>query len=316
MSRPLHVVLGGSGGAGNAIARALDAAGHQVRAVNRSGSADLPGEVATMAADISTAQGAQQAMQGADVVYLAAQPAYHRWAQEFPPMLDQVLRAVPDGAKLVMVDNLYAYGPASSPMSERTPEQATDGKGRLRRELTRQLLQDHRSGRIRVTIGRASDYLGPRAEVSAITALAIEPVTTGKKLRWVAALDAEHSVAYLPDVARAYVVLGTRDEADGRVWILPHAPAVTGRDFLELVNRALPAPQKTGVLTATMLRMAAPFHRMSAETLGILYQWSQPFVVDDAAFRDAFGPFALTPMREAVETTVQAHLRPAEAGRH
>ena len=26
MSRPLHVVLGGSGGAGNAIARALDAA--------------------------------------------------------------------------------------------------------------------------------------------------------------------------------------------------------------------------------------------------------------------------------------------------
>jgi nucleoside-diphosphate-sugar epimerase len=307
MTSTLHVVLGASGGAGNAITRALHEAGHQVRAVNRSGSADVPDGVERLAADVTTREGARRAVDGAAVVYLAAQPAYHRWPEEFPPMLATVIDAVPDGAKLVMVDNLYGYGPGSSPMSETTPERATDAKGRVRQEMTRTLLDAHRSGRIRVTIGRASDYVGPRADVSAITALAIEPVSTGGTLRWTATLDAPHSVAYLPDIARAYVLLGTRDEADGRVWILPHAPAVTGREFLDLVTAALEQPQKTGVLPTWMLRVASPFHRISKETLGILYQWTQPFVVDDSAFRETFGPFTLTPLDEAVRVTVEAY---------
>lgn len=311
-----HVVLGASGGAGNAIARALHDAGHRVRAVNRSGSADVPTDVERVAADITSTEGARRAVQGADVVYMAAQPPYHRWPQEFPPMLATVLDAVPDGAKLVMVDNLYAYGPGSSPMSEQTPERAIDTKGRVRRAMTRTLLEAHRSGRVRVAIGRASDYVGPHADVSAITALAIEPVTTGKTLRWTASLDAPHSVAYLPDTARAYELLGTRDEADGRVWVLPHAPAVTGRQFLDLVNQALPAPQKTGVLPVWMLRVASPFHRISRETLDIRYQWSDPFVVDDSAFRDTFGPFAVTPMDEAVRTTVAAYRTAATPAAH
>ena len=289
-----HVVLGASGGAGNAITNALHDAGHRVRAVSRAGTADVPADVERVAADIATAEGARQALHGADVVYLAAQPPYHRWSQEFPSMLATVIDAVPDGARLVMVDNLYAYGPRSSPMSAQTPERATDTKGRARRAMTQTLLAAHRSGRIRVAIGRASDYVGPRADVSAITALAVEPVATGRTLRWMASLDAAHSVGYLPDIARAYVLLGTREEADGQVWILPHAPAVTGREFLALVNDALPNPQKTGVLSAAMLRVAAPFHRISRETLGILYQWSEPFVVDDAVFRQTFGPFAVT----------------------
>ena len=307
MTPTQHVVLGASGGAGNAIARALHDQGLAVRAVNRSGSADVPAGVERAAADISTPEGARRATAGADVVYLAAQPPYHRWPHEFPAMLSTVLDGVPDGAKLVMVDNLYGYGPGSSPMSQSTPEQATDRKGRVRRAMTQTLLDAHRSGRIRVAIGRASDYVGPRADVSAITALAIKPAATGGTLRWTASLDTPHSIAYLPDIARAHVLLGTRDEADGSVWILPHAPAVTGREFLQLVNQALPTPQKTSVLPAAMLRLAAPFHRISKETLGILYQWSQPFVVDDAAFQDAFGPFAVTPLDEAARVTVEAY---------
>jgi len=307
MTSPLHVVLGASGGAGGAIVRALHDAGHRVRAVNRGGSARVPEGAERVAADIMTAEGARRAVDGAEVVYLAAQPPYRRWPEEFPTMLSTVLGTLPDGAKLVMVDNLYAYGPGSSPMSETTPESAADSKGRVRREMTQTLMEAHRSGRVRIAIGRASDYVGPRADVSAITTLSIRPAATGGTLRWTAALDAPHSVAYLPDIARAHVLLGTRDEADGRVWILPHAPAVSGRQFLDLVNRALPEPQRTAVLSSWMLRLAAPVHRISRETLGILYQWAEPFVVDDSAFRATFGPFEVTPLDEAVATTVAAY---------
>ena len=49
-------------------------------------------------------------------------------------MMNRVLEAAEAAGarRLVMVDNLYAYGPGSSPMTERSPQSATDTKGRTR----------------------------------------------------------------------------------------------------------------------------------------------------------------------------------------
>ncbi|MCB2222540.1 MAG: NAD-dependent epimerase/dehydratase family protein [Actinobacteria bacterium] len=305
MQHDLHTVLGATGGAGNAIARALADDGHRVRAVSRRGDADLPAGIERLAADITTPEGAAAAVDGASVVVMAAQPPYHRWPQEFPAMLGRVIDAAADaGARLVMVDNLYAYGRGEGPITERTPERATDRKGLLRRDLTRMLLDAHRSGRLRVAIGRASDYFGPRADNGAITALAIAPAAAGKGAKWVGGLDAPHSVAYLPDVARAYARLCTSPEAYGEVWVLPHGEPVTGREFLDAVNRALPEPVGTGLLPTAMLRIAAPFHKPSREMLGVMYQWTEPFVADDTAFQTAFGPLETTPLDEAVQAAV------------
>jgi nucleoside-diphosphate-sugar epimerase len=308
MSKPndQQVVLGASGGAGNAIAQALHASGHRVRAVNRSGRADLPGGIDLMASDLSTPDGVARAVAGAGVVYMAAQPEYHRWPQVFPLMLKQVVDATASvDAKLVMVDNLYGYGPQAGTITEETPERATDRKGAVRREMTATLLRAHQTGKLRVAIGRASDYFGPRADNSSITALAIAPAADGKTIRWMGSLDARHSVAYLPDVARAYVQLGTSDQADGRIWILPHGEPITGRRFLDMVNNALPEPVKTGLLSRTTLSLAAPFHKPSREILGIWYQWSEPFAVDGADdFQRTFGRFESIPLGEAVSKTV------------
>lgn len=305
----LQVVLGSSGGAGNAIARALHDAGFEVRGVNRSGSADLPQGIEQVAADITTTDGAARAVSGAAVVYMAAQPAYHRWAQEFRPMLERVVDATAAvGAKLVMVDNLYGHGPGAGVLDETTPEAATDTKGAVRRECTAYLLEQHRAGRLVVTIGRASDYFGPRGDNSTITALAIEPLAAGKGIKWMGRDDVPHSVAYLPDIARAYVRIGTSSRADGRVWVLPHPAPVTGAQFLDSVRRAAGGAPATGVVTKGMLRLAAPFHRMSREMLGILYQFTDPFVVDDSRFRREFGPFDDTPLDEAIARTVESYL--------
>jgi len=305
LDNELHVVLGASGGAGNAIARELRAAGHEVRAVNRSGRAELETGIELVAADIGRPSDLAVALEGAAVVYMAAQPPYHRWREEFPAMLDRVIDAVAAaGAKLVMVDNLYGYGPGTGTMTEDTVEQATDSKGRVRRQMTEALLAAHRSGRLRVAIGRASDYFGPRADNSGITALAIEPAASGKKLRWMGSLDALHSAAYLPDIARGYVILGTSDKADGEIWVLPHASPVTGRTFLNMVNAASAQPLRTGVVSTAMLRLAAPFHKISKESLAIAHQWTDPFVADADKFHRVFGPFEVTPLDEAIRATV------------
>ena len=309
-----HVVLGASGAAGSAILTALVEGGLDARGVNRSG----PGPAAPEAVDWRTADATapdelRAALEGADVAYMAAQPPYHRWPQEFPAMLDRVVGAAQAAGvrRLVMVDNLYAYGPGSSPMSERSPQAATDRKGRTRAAMADSLMAVHQSGRIEVVIGRASDYFGPGADNSGITALAIEPVAGRGKLRWMGSMEAPHACAYVPDVARAFVALGRAGDSAGRIWHLPHAPAVTGAQFLALVNDALPEPRGTALVSPGMLRLAAPFHRISRESLPLAYQWTEPFLVDDSDFRARFPEFVSTPMAEAVAATV-AHCRQAE----
>jgi uncharacterized protein YbjT (DUF2867 family) len=56
MTLPSHlqVVLGATGGVGQAIVQALAAQGAQVRAVNRSGRAQVPASVEVMAADLTS----------------------------------------------------------------------------------------------------------------------------------------------------------------------------------------------------------------------------------------------------------------------
>ncbi len=308
----VHVVLGASGGAGSAILSALAATGLPTRGVaRRPRPASAPSAAQWTCADLADAAALDAALTDAAVVYMAAQPSYHRWPQEFPPMLDAVVRAASRaGARLVMVDNLYAYGPGASPMVETSPARARDRKGRTRAAMADRLLADHAAGRLEVVIGRASDYFGPSAPTSTITALAIEPAAGAGRLRWMGSLDAVHSCAYLPDLGRAYVALGTAPDAAGRIWHLPHEPAVTGRQFLSLVNDALPAPRPMSVLSTGMLRLAAPFHRISRESLPLAYQWTDPFVVDDSSFRARFPDVATTPLVDAVAQTLAGQRAP------
>lgn len=306
----LHVVLGGGGGAGSTIVRALAATQHRVRAVNRGGDAAVPEDAERLAADITTPEGAARAVAGSAVVYMAAQPAYHRWPQEFPDMLTTVLDAVAAvDARLVMVDNLYMYGPGPTRLTEDLPEPGGTRKGDVRAELSRMLREAHAAGKARIAIGRASDYYGPAADNSGITAVAIGPAAAGKTIRWMGSLDRRHSVAYLPDIARAYVTLGDEPKADGETWILPHGPAPTGAEFLAAVNAALPTPRKTGVVSTAMLRLVAPFHRISRESLEIAYQWTEDFIADDGKFQRVLGPFETTPLEEAVHTSIEWYAR-------
>lgn len=307
-----HVVLGASGAAGSAILTALIEGGHRARGVNRSG----PGPAAPAGADWRTADvtapdDLRAALSGADVAYMAAQPPYHRWPSQFPVMMDRVMAAAASAGvrRLVMVDNLYAYGPGSSPMTEQSAQAATDSKGATRAAMADALLAAHGSGRIEVVIGRASDYFGPHADNSGITALAVDPVAGRGKLRWMGSMDAAHSCAYIPDVGRALVALGDASDTAGRIWHLPHAPAVTGGEFLAMVNAVLREPRGTALVSSRMLRLASPFHRISRESLPLAYQWTESFVVDDCAFRARFPDFVSTPLAEAVAATVAHHLR-------
>jgi nucleoside-diphosphate-sugar epimerase len=301
----LHVVIGASGATGGAVVRELARRGHRVRAVSRRGDADAPAGVERLAADATTAEGARTACAGAAVVYHCAQPPYTRWPQEFPPLTDAVAAGATDaGAKLVLADNLYAYGPHQVTLTEDLPAAATGRKGRVRALMAERLLETHRQGRLRVAIGRSSDYYGPGGLLSVAGERVFRAALAGRTVRWLGRLDQPHTLSYLGDMAVGLVVLGERDEADGLVWHLPAAEPLTGRQFLELVVAATGGHSRIATNSAFMTRLAGvfvPFLREVGETLP---HFQAPYVLDWSRYRRAFGPYTPTPHPEAVARTV------------
>ena len=208
------------------------------------------------------------------------------------------------GAKLVFADNLYVYGPPNRAMTENTPQRAQGKKGRVRIEMANALLRAHADGRLRVTIGRASDYYGPRGTTSTVGENIIKPLLHDKRVRWLGSLDQPHTLNYLEDMARSLATLGERDEADGQVWHLPAAEPLTGRQFLELLFEDAGRAPKIGVASRPVIRIGGLFNPLLRELNETLYQFERPFVSDASKFQAAFGPFEPTPHRAAVSRTV------------
>jgi nucleoside-diphosphate-sugar epimerase len=300
-----HVVLGAAGGTGSAVVSELARRGLWTRAVTRSGKGDAPEGVKQVAADVGTAEGARQACEGAAVVYHCAQPPYTKWPELFPPMTEAVLGgAAAAGAKLVFADNMYVYGPPDGAMTEETPQRARGKKGRTRIAMADALLAAHADGRLRVAIGRSSDYYGPRGTTSTVGENIMKPALHGKRVRWLGSLDQPHTLNYLEDMARALVTLGERDEADGQVWHLPAAEPLTGRRFLDLVFEEAGRPPKIGVASRPVIRIGGLFNPLLRELNETLYQFERPFVSDASKFQAAFGPFEPTPHTAAISRTV------------
>jgi nucleoside-diphosphate-sugar epimerase len=298
-------VLGATGGIGNAVVCELAARGLRVRAVSRDGRAHVPDGVEACAADLSSPDGAARACAGAAVVYHCAQPPYTRWAEEFPALNATIVAAVTEaGAKLVVADNLYMYGPINGPISESSPEEPHPNRGPRPNQRAAALPGAPDDDGLRVTIGRASDYFGPGGAHS-VAGMLVTGALAGKTVRWPANADLPHTFSYLPDVARGLAALGEKDEANGTAWILPAAPPITARALVALIGQACGRTVKLAVTSKLAMRAAGLGIPEAREVPDIWYQFAAPFVVDGSAFNAAFGPLQITPLAEAVHDTVK-----------
>jgi nucleoside-diphosphate-sugar epimerase len=300
----LHVILG-KGPVGSTLADRLLARGHAVRVLSRSGGSSASG-VEHLAVDASDAAALTAAADGAEVLYNCANPAYHRWVQDWPPvaaaLLDAAERA---GAGLVTMGNLYAYGPADRPMTEDLPLAATGSKGRVRAQMWEQALGRHRAGRVRVAEARASDFVGPRVTDGGYLGARVVPaLLRGKGVQCVGAPDVPHSWTAICDVADALVVLGSDERAWGRAWHVPTAPPVTFRQAVHgLCGAAGVPPARITRVPHLALRAAALLSPMLRELEETRHQFVRPFVLDSSAFTATFG-LEPTPLEDTWAQTV------------
>ncbi|MGA8890470.1 MAG: NAD-dependent epimerase/dehydratase family protein [Anaeromyxobacteraceae bacterium] len=300
--RGVHVVLG-AGMVARSLARALRAAGRDVRVVHRTeGHLDLGGAEEAHA-DATRAGDVEDVTEGAACVYHCARPGPLEW----PPGILWLARGVAEGTRrngvdLVVLDDLSAYGRAVvvGPGTESRP--CSPG-GVLRAQAASLFLAPEARGRRRVIVARTADLFGPGADRAPLLGERfLRCVLSGRPAPAYGNPDLPHSYAYLPDVVRALVALGESPLAGG-VYLLPAEPAestvrVFGRFYAALGLE--PALSRRSAWGAWLREFMHPGSEELAERI---FQWKQPLVVDDVRIRREMG-VGSTPWDEAVQGTL------------
>jgi nucleoside-diphosphate-sugar epimerase len=311
----LHVVFG-TGAVGMSVMDALVQRGRRrVRMVNRSGRARVPESVEVVGGDATDEIFARETSEGASVVYFALNPPYDKWPELFPPLQAGVLEgAASAGAKLIAMENLYMYGPTDGrPLTEDLPHAPNTRKGTVRARMSKELMEAHTSGKVRVAIGRASDFFGPRVLVSAAGEQVFGRAVEGKSAQLAGDPDQPHTYTYAPDIGKGLAILGEREEALGQAWHLPSPETLTTRRFVEMIFEEVGKPARIQAAPKILLRAIGLFNPGIHETIEMLYEFEEPFVVDDSKFEQAFGKHA-TPLEEAIRGTVRWYREERSAG--
>jgi nucleoside-diphosphate-sugar epimerase len=301
IARPLVL---GAGVVGRAVAERLVARGARPAVATRRGTAVIGAD--SRACDVTDPDALVVAIDGADVVFQCAQPAYHRWVEEFPPFQRNVVEACERaGAVLVAVENLYGYGSSDTPFTEDTPMRPNTRKGVVRAQMWDDLAAAHTAGRIRAAAVRASDFFGPGVLLSSFGERFFGPLVTGKPAGVFGDPDALHSVTFVPDLAEALVRVAEQPAAWGRAWHAPTAAATTQRELVGLAASAASVDPRIRVVRPWMLRLAGLFDPGAKEMIEMLCEFDRDFVVDSSAFERAFG-MAPTPLADSIAATVAA----------
>ncbi|MFJ3881144.1 NAD-dependent epimerase/dehydratase family protein [Streptomyces sp. NPDC090077] len=310
-----HVVIG-FGPAGAATARLLAERGHSVKVVTASGRAPEPG-IEHLALDARDAGRLTEVVRGAAALYQCAAPPYHRWAAQWPALAASSCSAAEaTGAVLVMLGNLYGYGPVDVPMTEDLPLAATGPKGRVRAAAWERARALHEQGRLKAVEVRASDFFGPGVtDGGHLAGRVLPPLLRGRPVSTLGDPDAPHSWTYLPDVARALAEAAGEERAWGRAWHVPTEPALSVRAMTGLLAaEAGTAPVAVRGLPPAVLAVGGLFSPLLRELKEIRYQFDRPFVVDASAWEAAFTVRA-TPVGEQVKATVAWWRERLAAGR-
>ena len=301
----LQVVFG-TGPLALAVMRALRAQGRPVRMINRSGRVRFQKDLDTQVGGIDAADPRQtrEVCEGAAAVYHCIGLPYADW-ERLPAIAEGVIEgAASANAPLVYADNLYMYGLVAGPMHEDLPDAATTRKGRIRTRVAQRLLQAHRDGKVRVAIGRGSDFFGPHATDNAVMGSRVfVRALAGKPAQLLGNPDRLHTYTWLDDFASALKTMAAREDAFGKIWHVPSAPAVSSRRFVEMVYRAAGSKPRLRAAPRFLVKVLGRFNTQMREIEEMLYQFETDFVMDSSRFEQTFGARP-TPLEQSIPATL------------
>lgn len=299
----VHVVVG-AGPLGLTVTRLLADQGYSVRIISRNKPIVNQAKVEWRQGDIRDSITSSSLCEGAAVIYNCVGLPYKLWSEQFPLVVEGLLAvAESSNAVLVHADNLYAYGPTGVMMTEDASYHPVGIKTRIRGVLANTIMDAHQSGKVRAVIGRGSDFYGPGVMNSSLGTRVFGNALQGKPAELLGDLDTKHTYLYIDDFARALIQLGRNSSAWGNIWHVPSAPTITTRQIVTMIYEAAGQPLKVRVASKGMVFAFGIFLPFMRELKEMMYQFTQPFIVDDRKYTSLFGA-EVTPHHLAIEQTL------------
>lgn len=301
-----HLIVG-AGAIGTATALLLIERGEEVVIVTRSGSGPTGPGITRTAADASSSPQMAEFANGTVAIYNCANPAYHRWPVDWPPIAKALLNAAEhSGAVLATVSNLYGYGPVSGPMTEDLPLTAEGPKGRTRAQMWRDALAAHDAGSVRATEVRASDYVTPGPS-SHLGDRVVPRLLGDKTVAVMKSADTPHTWTAVEDVARLLVTVASDERAWGRAWHVPSNPPRTQREAVgDLCRVAGVSSVRVSEHPKVLMRALGLFNPQIRELAEVSYQFENPFILDSSSAQETFR-LAPTPWDEVLSSVIASY---------
>ena len=304
-----RVTIFGYGPVGRATAARLTAEGREVIVAQRNAPSDLPKGATFKPADALDRDAVIKAVRGSGQFVVAIGFPYSGvlWREVWPKAIANFVAACKaTDARMVFMDDLYMYGPQTTPLTETMPLSGYGLKPAARSAATRIWMEAAAAGEARVAALRAPDFYGPGVGLSFLGDTSIGKLAQRKAAVFVGSPDVLHDYAYVPDIARATTtLLAAPNSAFGQAWHMPCAPTRTTRDILQIAADTLGVKLRISAMPAWMLGASAMFSPFLRELKEMRFQWDRPYQVDASRFKAAFWA-DVTPFETGVPETALA----------
>jgi nucleoside-diphosphate-sugar epimerase len=306
MSKGNVTVLGINGHIGHHAARAFVEAGFTVTGFGRANRHPIDG-VAFLKGDAGSLADLRAAISGADIVVNALNLPYDKWGKgRAEAQLALVISAMGDSGKTLMFPgNVYNYAASDRRMSPTTPQRPQTPRGAIRVRQEDMLAAASKAGKFQTIIVRAGDFYAPGNTGDWYDQAMMMEIKKGKVYH-MAAAGLGHAWAYLPDLGRAFAVLGEKRNEFGAFENFHFAGHyVTHGALMDAIVKASPVPLKVAPLPWIILQAMGLANGVIREVVKMRYLWNNPMELVDPRLDAILGRGFGTPFEVAVAETVK-----------
>ncbi|MEN1968445.1 SDR family oxidoreductase [Lentibacillus sp. N15] len=310
------IVLGATGGTGQAIVSELLDRGIEVIAFGRSRNKlkalvkahNCNPRLSYKLGDIFDSQTIVEAAKEAEIIFQCANVNYQEMEEKLLLLGESVMKAAETlGKRIVIVDGIYVYGYQTTKGDENHPRKPHTKKGKIRVEFE-QLIFSKRWKRAKALIVRLPDYYGPTSQNSYLQPT-LEGMASNKISVFIGNLKTSREYVYLPDAAKMIVNIAEKEDSYEENWNIPGAGLISGKEIIQ-VARQITGNQKIVIpLTKNIIRFIGLFDPFMPEIVEIMYLTKEGFILSGEKYEKRIGPIPATSFRKGLEETLRCMMR-------
>ncbi|ERM17091.1 NAD-dependent epimerase/dehydratase family protein [Brevibacillus laterosporus] len=241
-----------------------------------------------------------QAAKGVDVIFHCVSVPYPEWKTGHPALMNNVLTAAKHhGAKVVVIDNIYAYGRAKTPLvNEQHSKEPHTTKGKIRLQIEQLVWKANESGTPCMLV-HLPDFYGPHA-TNTFLHVTLESLAKGKPSIFIGDPTVKREYIYTPDAAKAIIRLAKRPNTYGTTWNIPGSGTISAKQIREMArlyngrkNFMLPIGRK-------VMKVLGWFQPFMREMVEMMYVTESTIQLDGSKYEQELGRIVHTPYEQGI----------------